>query len=44
MVDVAGDITPQHYAFPTSESEFDAIFGRIRERQLPYWADPAQSC
>jgi catechol 2,3-dioxygenase-like lactoylglutathione lyase family enzyme len=34
-------ITPQHYAFLVSESEFDEIFGRIRERGLPYWADPA---
>src|SRR5262245_33668277 len=38
---VDGDITPQHYAFLTSESEFDEIFARIRERQLSYWADPA---
>lgn len=31
---------PQHYAFLVSEAEFDAIFGRIRERGLTYWADP----
>ena len=31
----------EHYAFLVSESEFDTIFGRIRERNLPYWADPA---
>jgi hypothetical protein len=36
-----GEITPQHYAFLVSESEFDEILGRIRERTLPYWADPA---
>ncbi|MBW5424877.1 VOC family protein [Streptomyces sp. BG9H] len=35
-----GPITPQHYAFLVSEDEFDAIFGRIKERDLPYWADP----
>jgi catechol 2,3-dioxygenase-like lactoylglutathione lyase family enzyme len=35
-------IRPQHYAFLVSEAEFDAIFGRVRERGLPYWADPAQ--
>lgn len=35
-----GEITPQHYAFLVSESEFDEIFARIRERRLPYWADP----
>ncbi|WP_030788536.1 VOC family protein [Streptomyces sp. NRRL S-920] len=35
-----GPIVPQHYAFLVSEDEFDAIFGRIKERGLPYWADP----
>jgi catechol 2,3-dioxygenase-like lactoylglutathione lyase family enzyme len=33
-------ITPQHYAFLVSESEFDEIFGRIRARNQTYWADP----
>jgi hypothetical protein len=42
-MDTAGDIIPQHYAFLTSEPEFDAIFDRIEERKLPYWADPAQT-
>ncbi len=31
----------EHYAFLVSEEEFDQIFGRIRARKLPYWADPA---
>jgi catechol 2,3-dioxygenase-like lactoylglutathione lyase family enzyme len=35
-----GEITRQHYAFLVSEKEFDEIFGRIRDRGLPYWADP----
>jgi len=35
-----GRIAPQHYAFLVSEEEFDAIFGRIVEAGLPYWADP----
>ena len=43
FIDADGDITPQHYAFLISEPEFDEIFGRIRERDLPYWADPHQS-
>lgn len=30
----------EHYAFLVSESEFDAIFERIRARGLRYWADP----
>jgi catechol 2,3-dioxygenase-like lactoylglutathione lyase family enzyme len=32
----------EHYAFLVSDAEFDAIFGRIRERELPYWADPGR--
>ena len=34
------DIAPQHYAFLVSEMEFDEILGRIRQRGLPFWADP----
>ena len=41
-MDTDGEITPQHYAFLISEAEFDEIFGRIRERKLPYWADPGR--
>jgi catechol 2,3-dioxygenase-like lactoylglutathione lyase family enzyme len=37
------EITSQHYAFLVSETEFDAIFARIRERGLAYWADPHQT-
>jgi catechol 2,3-dioxygenase-like lactoylglutathione lyase family enzyme len=37
-----GEIPPQHYAFLVSEAEFDEIFGRIRARDLPYWADPGR--
>ena len=43
FMDADGEISPQHYAFLVSESEFDQIFDRVRERSLPYWADPAQS-
>ena len=32
----------EHYAFLVSEGEFDEIFGRIKERKLAYWADPAR--
>jgi catechol 2,3-dioxygenase-like lactoylglutathione lyase family enzyme len=42
-MDTDGEITPQHYAFPTSESEFDEIFNRVRTRKLSYWADPGRS-
>jgi catechol 2,3-dioxygenase-like lactoylglutathione lyase family enzyme len=37
------EITPQHYAFLVSESDFDKIFGRIRDKRLTYWADPGQT-
>jgi catechol 2,3-dioxygenase-like lactoylglutathione lyase family enzyme len=35
-----GRIPSQHYAFKVSPEEWDAIFGRIKERGLTYWADP----
>ena len=35
-----GEISAQHYAFLISEEEFDQIFGRVRGRNLQYWADP----
>jgi catechol 2,3-dioxygenase-like lactoylglutathione lyase family enzyme len=38
----SGPIAAQHYAFLVSEAEFDAAFGRIKERGLDYWADPAK--
>ena len=39
-VDANQEIESRHYAFLVSEEEFDQIFGRIQERQIPYWADP----
>ncbi len=42
FMDTDGEINTQHYAFLVSEAEFDEIFGRINERSLAYWADPAQ--
>ena len=41
-MDSEGEIARQHYAFLVGEAEFDAIFDRIRERKLTWWADPAQ--
>ncbi len=38
-----GDFSAQHYAFLVSETEFDAIFGRIEAKGLDYWADPMRS-
>ena len=34
------EIVSQHYAFLVSEEDFDAIFARIQERGLTYYADP----
>lgn len=33
-------ITPQHYAFLVTDTEFDATLARIRGADLPHWADP----
>jgi catechol 2,3-dioxygenase-like lactoylglutathione lyase family enzyme len=43
FLDAEDEIKPQHYAFLISETEFDQIFDRIVERDLPYWADPGRS-
>jgi catechol 2,3-dioxygenase-like lactoylglutathione lyase family enzyme len=40
FMDSANTITPQHYAFAITDVEFDEIFGRVRARALPFWADP----
>lgn len=42
FLDSDDEIVSQHYAFLVSEDDFDVIFGRIQERDLPYWADPGQ--
>jgi catechol 2,3-dioxygenase-like lactoylglutathione lyase family enzyme len=33
----------QHYAFLVSEAEFDAIFARVADRGLTFWADPGHT-
>jgi extradiol dioxygenase family protein len=43
FADDHGPVHPQHYAFLVEETEWDAIFDRIRERGLPYWADPMKN-
>ena len=42
IAETTAPITPQHYAFLVGGEEFDAAFGRIRDQDLPYWADPGQ--
>jgi catechol 2,3-dioxygenase-like lactoylglutathione lyase family enzyme len=41
-LDTGDDIAAQHYCFLVGEDEFDEIFARIRERELPFWADPGR--
>jgi hypothetical protein len=31
---------PMHLAFLVSEDTFDEVFGRLQDRDQPYWADP----
>ncbi|MQA65798.1 MAG: VOC family protein [Alphaproteobacteria bacterium] len=40
FVETDGEITQRHFAFLVSEEEFDEIFARLRERNMPFWADP----
>ena len=37
------EVIPVHYAFLVGDDDFDAIFGRVVERGLDYWADPART-
>ena len=43
FAETRGPITAQHYAFLVGEKEFDAALDRIRQQDLPYWADPSQT-
>lgn len=35
-------IAPQHYAFLVSEEDFDAIFARIQQAGIAFYADPGR--
>jgi catechol 2,3-dioxygenase-like lactoylglutathione lyase family enzyme len=35
-----GEVTGQHYAFLVGEDDFDAIWGRLRDQDRTWWADP----
>lgn len=41
--DRAVPFEPSHYAFLVTEDEFDAVFARVTERKLRYWADPGHT-
>ncbi len=38
--DTRESFDPQHYAFKVSEEEFDEIFGRVKDDDLPYGSEP----
>lgn len=42
-IDTDDDFDRQHYAFLVGDAEFEAIFGRIVERTIDYWADPKRT-
>ncbi|HEX4197555.1 MAG TPA: VOC family protein [Caulobacteraceae bacterium] len=42
FMDTEGQIAPQHYAFLIAEPDFDAVLGRIHQRELDHWADPGR--
>lgn len=41
FLDTEEQIASQHYAFLVSETEFDAIFARITDAGIAFYADPA---
>jgi len=43
FMEKTGDVSPQHYAFLVGEAEFEDVLGRIREKRLDHWADPART-
>lgn len=42
VMEKEGPVAPQHYAFLLDSAGFDAVLGRIRDRRLDHWADPAR--
>src|SRR5205085_1853854 len=38
--DTRDPIEPTHYAFLVGDDEFDAIYQRVLDRGITYWADP----
>jgi hypothetical protein len=42
FADMDRPFSPQHYAFLIGEADFDAVLGRIQERGIQHWADPAR--
>jgi len=42
FMEKTGKVAQQHYAFLIGEDDFDAVFARITEQGLAYWADPGK--
>ncbi len=42
FLETDGSFTVQHYAFLVGDEEFDQIFDRVKQRKIPYWADPGK--
>ncbi len=40
FADESEPIRSEHYAFHVSEAEFEAIFGRVKAKELPYGSGP----
>ena len=38
-----GQIAMQHYAFLVPDADFEQVFGRVKQRGIPYWADPGRT-
>ncbi len=43
FADTNGEPAGLHLAFLVTERQFDEIFARIVDREIPYWADPMRS-
>jgi len=43
FADTDGDPSGMHLAFLVTERQFDEIFGRIVDGEIPYWADPRRA-
>ncbi|MDH3307021.1 MAG: VOC family protein [Acidimicrobiia bacterium] len=43
FADTNGEPGGMHLAFLVTERQFDEIFDRIVDREIPYWADPRRS-
>ncbi len=43
LIETDRPVSSRHFAFLVTEAEFDAIFERLRQRGIDYWADPSRS-